>query len=158
MTMIRIALFEPEIPQNTGTLLRLGACLGIEVDIVEPCGFAFSDRKMRRAGMDYVDKVSYVRHDSWEAFREKNDHRRLVLLTPRAPISYVDFTFDKGDTLLLGRESDGVPPSVYDEVHHRVTIPMMPDVRSLNVALAGALVLGEALRQTNGLPRLALNI
>lgn len=152
--MIRIALFEPEIPQNTGTLLRLGACLGVGVDIIEPCGFILSDRKLRRAGMDYLDKIDVKRHDSWDAFRTSTLDRRLILLTPSASLSHVDFDFQDQDTLLLGRESDGVPPFVFDQVHCHVTIPMAPGMRSLNVAVAGALVLGEALRQTNTFPPL----
>ncbi len=165
---MRLVLFEPDIPQNTGALLRLGACLGIAVDIVEPCGFLFDDKRLRRAGMDYLEAVEMVRHRSWDAYCAaarkatrkdvRNDARkdapgRLVLLTTRAPTRYTDFAFQFGDSLLLGRESAGVPEAVRAEADAHLLIPMQSGIRSLNVALAAAMVLGEALRQTDLFPK-----
>jgi tRNA (cytidine/uridine-2'-O-)-methyltransferase len=148
---MRIALYQPDIPQNAGSLLRLGACLGIPVDIIEPCGFLLDDKKLKRAGMDYLDLAEMTRHVSWQAFLAARKGR-LVLLSTKAEHSLTDFAFRPDDILLLGRESCGVP----DEVHHtaeaRLRIPMKPDARSLNLAMAAALVLGEALRQTDGFP------
>jgi tRNA (cytidine/uridine-2'-O-)-methyltransferase len=148
---MRLALFEPDIPQNTGTLLRLGACLGIGVDIIEPCGFLFTDKGLKRAGMDYLELANYRRHDSWAAF-EAQRAGRLVLLTSKAAHAYTEFVFAPDDVLLLGRESAGVPDSVRDAADARLRIPLMPGLRSLNVALAASMVLGEALRQTEGFP------
>ena len=148
---MRLALYEPDIPQNTGALLRLGACLGVPVDIIEPCGFLLDDRRLRRAGMDYLEFAEIVRHSSWQAYRERND-RRLILLTTKAELRYTDFAFDASDTLLVGRESAGVPPEVHRAATARVVVPMHPATRSINVALAAAIVLGEALRQTGGFP------
>jgi tRNA (cytidine/uridine-2'-O-)-methyltransferase len=161
---MRLVLFEPDIPQNTGALLRLGACLGITVDIVEPCGFLFDDKRLRRAGMDYLEAVEMVRHRSWDACRaaarkdaRKDAHKdapgRLVLLTTRASTRYTDFAFQPGDNLLLGRESAGVPEAVRAEADAHLLIPMQSGIRSLNVALAAAMVLGEALRQTDLFPK-----
>ena len=149
---MRLALFEPDIPQNTGTLLRLGACLGVGVDIIEPCGFLLDDRWLRRAGMDYLAAVELARHVSWERFIEAPRPGRLVLLTTRGDISYHRFAFRPDDTLLLGRESAGAPEAVHDVADARVRVPLRPSARSLNVALAAAMVLGEALRQTGLLP------
>jgi tRNA (cytidine/uridine-2'-O-)-methyltransferase len=148
---MRLALFEPDIPQNTGTLLRLGACLGIGVDVIEPCGFLFTDKGLKRAGMDYLELANYRRHDSWAAF-EAERKGRLVLLTSKAAHAYTEFVFASDDVLLLGRESAGVPDSVRDAADARLRIPLMPGLRSLNVALAASMVLGEALRQTEGFP------
>jgi len=148
---MRLALFQPDIPQNTGAILRLAACAAIGVDIIEPCGFLWSDTRMQRAGMDYLDRVDVVRHQSWRRFRETGD-RRLVLLTTDGAVPYTAFDFDAGDTLLFGRESAGAPREVHDAADARLVIPMAPDRRSLNVALAAAMVLGEALRQTGGFP------
>lgn len=147
--MIRIALYQPDIPQNTGTLLRFGACLDVPVDIIGPAGFALSDKALRRAGMDYLDQATMTTHVSWSAFCEDPVVRdsRLVLLTTKSTIAYTDFTFRKNDILLLGRESAGVPASVHDTVAERITIPMQNGTRSLNIALAAAMVTGEALRQ-----------
>ncbi|HEY0523627.1 MAG TPA: tRNA (cytidine(34)-2'-O)-methyltransferase [Stellaceae bacterium] len=145
---MRLALFEPDIPQNAGALIRLGACLGVPVDIVEPCGFVFSDRHLRRAGMDYLDRAALRRYDSWPAYRRERPPGRLVLLTTRAPLCYQDFAFAPDDALLLGRESAGVPDDVHAACDARVRVPMRAGLRSLNVALAAAMVLGEALRQT----------
>jgi tRNA (cytidine/uridine-2'-O-)-methyltransferase len=148
---MRLALYEPDIPQNTGTLLRLGACLGIAVDIIEPCGFLFTDKGLKRAGMDYLDLANYRRHASWAAF-EADRTARLVLLSSKATHPYTEFRFAPDDILLMGRESAGVPDSVRDAADARLRIPLMPGLRSLNVALAAAMVLGEALRQTEGFP------
>jgi tRNA (cytidine/uridine-2'-O-)-methyltransferase len=148
---MRIALFEPDIPQNCGTILRLCACLGVPVDIVEPCGFLWHDRRLRRAGMDYLHAVELSRHESWAAF-ESARRGRLVLLTTRAERSYLDFAFDPHDVILLGQESAGVPAAVHTAAAARLKIPMRHDLRSINVALAASMVLGEALRQTKGFP------
>jgi len=147
--MIRLALYQPEIPQNTGTILRMGACLGVGVDIIEPCGFALSDVRLKRAGMDYLAGSHYQRHGSFTDFMTCNEQeqRRLVLLTPHTQLSYFRFQFEINDTLLLGRESDGVPSSVRDQIEHHVIIPMIPERRSLNIAIAAGMVLGEALIQ-----------
>ena len=147
--MPRLALFEPDIPQNTGAVLRLAAALGVGVDIIEPTGFVWSDKRLRRAGMDYLDHVSLVRHRSWDAFLAQHDGR-LLLLTTQGTMPYTDCSFAPSDTLLLGRESAGVPPSVHDRADARLCIPMQPNVRSLNVATAAAMVLGEVLRQLGG--------
>jgi tRNA (cytidine/uridine-2'-O-)-methyltransferase len=148
---MRLALYQPDIPQNAGTLIRLGACLGVPVDIIEPCGFVFSDAGFRRAGMDYLEMAAVTRHVSWEAFGAALTGR-LVLLTSKGSDPYTGFMFQPEDTLLLGRESAGVPEEVHAAVDARLRIPLRPDLRSLNVALAGAMVLGEALRQTKGFP------
>ena len=150
---MRLALFQPDIPQNTGAMLRLAACLGTAVDLIEPCGFVWSDRRLRRAGMDYVERVELVRHASWPAFRGTLvPPRRLLLLTTAGETAYTRFAFAADDTLLLGRESAGVPPAVHQASAARLKVPMGPGMRSLNVALAGAMALGEALRQTGALP------
>lgn len=148
---MRLALYHPEIPQNTGTLLRLGACLNVGLDIIEPCGFIFSDQRLQRSGMDYIQECDYKRHVSWEEFYQ-NQKNRLILLTPSATIPYYDFSFQSEDTLLLGRESDGVPEEVSTLCPFHLQIPMVPRRRSINIALAAAMVLGEALRQTKGFP------
>jgi tRNA (cytidine/uridine-2'-O-)-methyltransferase len=152
LAVVRLAIFEPDIPQNTGALLRLAACMGVGVDVIEPCGFVFSERRMQRAGMDYLDKVQLVRHPSWEAFSESRSGKsgRLILLTTGAETPYHAFSFCKNDTLLLGRESAGVPDFVHKAADARILVPMMDNMRSLNVAQAAAMVLGEALRQTGG--------
>jgi tRNA (cytidine/uridine-2'-O-)-methyltransferase len=149
---MRLALYQPDIPQNTGTILRLAACLGVPVDVVLPAGFDVSDRNLRRAGLDYLDHVALTRHADWTTFDAKRraDGRRLVLLTTKGATAHVDFAFQADDTLLLGRESSGVPEHVHVAVDARVRIPMRDGLRSLNIAVAAALVLGEALRQTGG--------
>ena len=150
---LRLALFEPDIPQNTGTLLRLAACLGVAVDVIEPCGFVFSDSRLRRAGLDYLQTVDLTRHVSWSSYREAWDNRlpgRRVLLTTGSATAYTQFAYRPGDSLLLGRESAGVPDAVHRAVDAAVAIPMVAGMRSLNVAVAGAMVLGEALRQIEG--------
>jgi tRNA (cytidine/uridine-2'-O-)-methyltransferase len=158
---MRLALYEPDIPQNAGSLLRLGACLGVGVDIIEPCGFLLSDRNFRRAGMDYLQHADIRRHESWQRFRDDfsagahanlraNAPGRLVLLTTRGLTAYTDYAFAAGDTLMVGRESAGVPDDVHAAADARLVIPLRPGLRSLNVAQAAAMVLGEALRQTGG--------
>lgn len=151
---MRLALFQPDIPQNTGTLLRLAACMNIGVDIVEPCGFILDDKRMRRAGMDYLHRVDLVRHNSWEAFTKAKTEQggRLILLSTKAAHIYTEFEYQSDDTLLVGRESLGVPPDVHDYADERLIIPMAEGMRSINVAISAAMVLGEALRQTNGFP------
>ena len=149
---MRLALFQPDIPQNAGALIRLGACLGVPVDIIEPCGFVLSDRRLRRAGMDYLESAALTRHASWAAFRASRPAARLVLLTTAATLPYHRFTFAPDDTIVLGRESAGVPPEIHAACAARLIIPMRPGLRSLNVALAAAMVLGEALRQTARFP------
>jgi tRNA (cytidine/uridine-2'-O-)-methyltransferase len=151
---MRLALYEPDIPQNTGTILRLCACLDLEAHIVEPAGFPVSDRAFRRAGMDYLDRVALTRHPSFAAFE---DWRRvaglkLVLLTTAAERSYLDHRFGPDEVLLFGRESAGVPPAVHQAADARLKVPIRADMRSLNVAMAAAMVVGEALRQTAGFP------
>jgi len=148
---LRLALFEPDIPQNTGALLRLAVCLGVAVDLIEPLGFLFDDRRLRRAALDYAARVAVRRHPSWSAFLAERDARsRLILLTTGGSVPLHRFGFAASDVLLLGRESAGVPPFVHDAAFARVVIPLQPGARSLNVALAGAIALAEALRQTDG--------
>ncbi len=147
--MIRIALYQPDIPQNVGALMRLCACLGTPLDIIEPCGFPWDERKIRQAGMDYIEFVDYTRHQSWEAFRT-HAKGRLVLMTTKAALPYTDFRFQDGDILLAGRESSGVPAEIHDIVDARVCIPMKTGARSLNIVNAAAMITGEALRQLNG--------
>jgi tRNA (cytidine/uridine-2'-O-)-methyltransferase len=150
-----IALFEPDIPQNTGTILRLAACLGIEAHLIEPAGFPTSDRAFRRAGMDYLDAVKLARHASWEAFARwrTTEGLRLVLFTTEASTSYLDHRYALRDILLFGRESAGVPAHVHAAADVRLCIPMQAGLRSLNVAMACAMAVGEAVRQTGGFAR-----
>ena len=150
---MRIALYEPDIPQNAGTILRLAACLGVEAHIVEPAGFPTSDRAFRRAGMDYLDRVSIVRHASWTVFDawRRSKGLRLILFTTAATSSYLDHDYRPGDVLMFGRESAGVPDAVHQAADARLLIPMQPGLRSINVAMVAAMALGEAMRQTNGL-------
>lgn len=148
---MKIALYQPDIPQNTGTLVRTAACLGVGVDIIEPCGFVFSDKHLKRSAMDYLDLAEVVRHVDYAAFaaaRQGAEGCRIVLLTTSGAISYTDFQFQPDDIFVLGSESSGVPKAVHDAADARVLIPMVAGARSLNVAIAGAMVLGEALRQT----------
>jgi len=148
--IMQIALFQPDIPQNTGTILRLCACLDVAAHIIEPAGFPVSDRHFRRAGMDYLDHVAITRHDSWSKFEQwRNDGGfRLVLFTTKGAGSYLDYRYRRDDVLLFGRESAGVPGEVADSADARLVIPIRPSLRSLNVAMAAAMALGEALRQT----------
>jgi tRNA (cytidine/uridine-2'-O-)-methyltransferase len=148
-----LAFYQPEIPQNTGTLMRFAACMGRPLHIIHPCGFVFSDKKLQRASMDYRDLAQVHFHDSWEDFVSSMASRRLILLTPDAPQTYVNFTFEIGDCLILGQESCGFPESVIQSIPLSVRIPMVPGVRSLNVAIAGAMIFSEALRQTQLLPK-----
>jgi tRNA (cytidine/uridine-2'-O-)-methyltransferase len=149
---MRIALFAPDIPQNTGTILRFCACLGVEAHIIEPAGFPVTDRAFRRAGMDYIDHVALTRHASFAAFEEWRAGGRfsLVLLSTGAEQSYLDHTFNRNEVLLFGRESAGVPGEVHKAADTRLRVPMRPGLRSLNVAMTVALIAGEALRQTGG--------
>lgn len=148
-SMLTLALFQPDIPQNTGTMLRLCACLGIGAAIIEPAGFPVTDKAFRRAGMDYLDQVDLQRHSSWIAFEawRRDADRRLVLLSTKANLPYTAFGFAAGDILLLGRESAGVPELVHAAADARLRIPLVGAMRSLNVAVAAAMVAGEALRQ-----------
>ena len=148
---IRLALYQPDIPQNTGALIRLGACCRVPIEVIEPCGFVWSNRHLRRAGMDYADMAVVTRHVSWDAFRVAVSGR-LVLLTTRGDTDHTDANFNCGDILLLGQETAGVPEEIHSNVDLRVRISMAHGARSLNVALAGAMVLGEALRQIDGFP------
>ena len=150
---MRIALYQPDIPQNTGTILRLAACLGVEAHLIEPAGFPTTDRAFRRAGMDYLDQVTLVRHMSWEAFETWRQAQglRLVLFTTRATASYLDHAFLPRDIVLFGRESAGVPDAVHDAAEARLKIPIRPGLRSLNIAMACAMAVGEALRQTGAM-------
>lgn len=153
--MLRLALYQPDIPQNAGTMIRMAACLGVAVDIIEPAGFPVSDRHFRRAGMDYLDQVVIRRHVSWSTFNTERttEGARLVLLTTKGAVVHTAFQFHASDILMVGRESAGVTDDVHAAVDARVVIPMRPEVRSLNVAVAAAMVLGEALRQVDGFPQ-----
>jgi tRNA (cytidine/uridine-2'-O-)-methyltransferase len=149
---MRIVLYEPDIPQNTGTILRLCACLGIEAHIIEPAGFATSDRAFKRAGMDYLDQVKLVRHAAWSAFDawRRVEQLRLVLFTTKGATPYLDHRFSSDEMLLFGRESSGVPDAVHAATDARLVIPMRPGLRALNVAMAAAMAAGEAMRQVDG--------
>ena len=149
---MRIALFEPEIAGNVGAILRLAACLGAAVDLIEPMGFTWDDRRVRRTAMDYIDHVIIARHADFDAFRAAIGARRLVLFTTKSRQSAYDFAFTADDVLLFGKESAGVPAAVADGCDARLRIPMRPQVRSMNLATSAALALGEALRQTANLP------
>jgi tRNA (cytidine/uridine-2'-O-)-methyltransferase len=149
---MHIALYQPDIPQNAGATFRLAACMGLPVDVIEPAGFVMSDAHLRRAGMDYLDQVDIIRHISWEAYLAATPPARLILLTTAATQRHVDFTFDANDTLMVGRESSGVPEEVHARADARLRVPMNPDTRSLNVVTALTFVVGEALRQTDGYP------
>jgi tRNA (cytidine/uridine-2'-O-)-methyltransferase len=148
--MLRLALYQPDIPQNTGTMLRMAACLGLAVEIIEPAGFDVSDRHLRRSGLDYLDHVAITRHRSWEAFHawSREAGCRLVLATTSSALPYTDFAFADTDCILMGRESAGVPGFVHEAADARVVVPIRPGMRSLNVAIAAAMIIGEASRQT----------
>ena len=152
---MRLALYQPDIPQNTGTILRMAACLGIPVDVVEPAGFDISSRALKRAGLDYYESADIIRHASFAAFKLGLDERnaRLVLLTTQSQTPYHEIMFQPSDVLMVGRESAGVPEEIHAAAHLRVRIPIREDMRSLNVAVALAMVLGEGLRQTGGFSR-----
>ena len=155
---MRLALYQPDIPQNTGTILRLAACLDVPVDVIGPTGFDMTDRSLRRAGLDYLDFADITRHESFEAYiatridRSASNAGRLILLTSHGSSPHTGFSFEPADTLMLGRESAGVPEAVHAAADARVRVPMRAELRSLNIAVAAALVLGEALRQTGGFP------
>lgn len=154
---MRLALYEPDIPQNAGTMIRMAACLGIAIDVIAPCGFLLDDRRLRRAGLDYLDRAAMRVHDSWPAYRrwraQALPRSRLALLSTRAQTAYTEFAFRPDDTLMVGCESGGVPAAVHAEVDARLRIPLGEGSRSLNVAVAAAMAAGEALRQTGGFPR-----
>lgn len=152
--MPRIALYQPDIPHNTGAILRFAACVGVDVDIIEPAGFDLSDRGLKRAGMDYVERAVLRRHISFDAFEDwrAGSGGRLVLLSTKAEQAYTEFAFRPDDLLLFGRESAGVPESVHEKAEARLIVPMRPGLRSINLAMTVAMVTGEALRQTGGLP------
>jgi tRNA (cytidine/uridine-2'-O-)-methyltransferase len=152
---MRLALYQPDIPQNLGAFIRLAACLAVPLDIIEPCGFPVDDRRIRRAAMDYYGLARIVRHVSWQSFHRDRPAGRLVLLTTAGAEVFPAIAFRPDDILLLGRESAGVPPDVHDAADLRLRIPLHPGARSLNVALAAALVLGEGLRQTKGFAALS---
>jgi len=151
---MRLALYQPDIPQNTGTILRMAACFGVPVDIIGPAGFDMRDSALRRAGLDYLDHVTLQRHVSFTAYLGDRPRGRLVLLTTRGTTGHTEFRFEADDTLLLGRESAGAPASVHDAADARIAIPIRQGMRSLNIAVAASIVLGEALRQTVGFPPL----
>ena len=147
---MRLALYEPDIPQNAGAIMRLASCFGMALDLIEPCGFLLDDRRLRRASLDYLDGLDLVRHASWSRFLADRAPGRLILLTTRGATPHFAFPFQAGDTLLLGRESAGVPDHVHDAADARLVVPLVPGRRALNVALTAAMVLGEALRQLDG--------
>jgi tRNA (cytidine/uridine-2'-O-)-methyltransferase len=149
---MRLALYQPDIPQNTGTILRMAACFAVTVDIIEPTGFDMTNRALRRAGLDYLDHVEIVRHESFDSYLKSRavNGGRLILLSSHAETPHSGFRFAAADTLLLGRESAGVPADVHTQADCRIRIPIKPPLRSLNIAVAAAIVLGEALRQTGG--------
>lgn len=152
--MPQIALYQPDIAQNVGTILRLGACLGVTIHIIEPCGFPIDDRKFRRAGMDYINHVSQHRHVDWDAFLAyaKSNNQRIILLTTKTQQPFYDMLFQPDDILLFGRESAGVPEEVHSRADCQLTIPMQPGMRSINLAMSVAMVTTEALRQTRSFP------
>ena len=150
---MRLALYQPDIPQNLGTMLRLAACLNVGVDIIEPCGFPLDDKRIKRAGMDYLAAIDFSRHKSWNDFLSLKSGR-VILMSTKSSTSLLHFEFRASDILLLGRESAGVPETVHAECDKRLLIPMAKGKRSLNVAVAAAIALGEGLRQTNGFPPL----
>jgi tRNA (cytidine/uridine-2'-O-)-methyltransferase len=151
-SMIEIALYQPDIPPNAATIMRMAACFGLQVRIIEPAGFTWSATTLKRAGMDYLDHALVIRDASWAAFREATRGQRVILASTKAQIAYTDFSFRRGDILLMGRESAGVPGEVHDAADARLLIPMREGLRSLNVALACAMLTGEALRQLKGFP------
>ena len=152
---MRLALFEPDIPQNTGAILRLAACFSVSVDIIEPCGFILSNRLLKRSGMDYINQVDMKVHESWDSYlssQRKGQIGRIILLTTKAKQRYTDFKFNQTDILLFGSESSGVPIAIHGTVDARLVIPITSQSRSLNIVTTAAIVVGEALRQTNTYP------
>lgn len=150
--MLHLALYQPDIPQNAGTILRMAACLSVAVEIIEPAGFDVSDRHLRRSGLDYLEHVAITRHRSWDAFAQwrRESGTRLVLATTAGALPYTEFAFRDGDCILMGRESAGVPDAVHEAADARIVVPIRFGLRSLNVAVAAAMILGEGLRQTGG--------
>ena len=146
--IISLALYQPDIPQNVGAAMRMCACLGIRLNLIEPFGFAWKEREFRRTGMDYIDQVDYVRFSSWDDFKTRHDGR-IILMTTKGAVAYTDFEFKSGDTLLAGRESAGVPDHIHQSADGRIFIPMHGTARSMNVINASAMITGEALRQVN---------
>ena len=146
---LKIALFEPDIPQNTAAIIRTCACLGAKLEIIEPCGFLLSDKRFKRVVMDYMDKDEIKFYKSSDHFFESKENQRIILMTTKAPISYTKFKFNKNDTILFGRESAGVPESVHKLIKNRLKIPMKNDKRSLNIASSVAIILAESLKQIN---------
>jgi len=146
---MQIVMYQPDIPQNLGAVMRLAACLGLRLHIVEPCGFPFDDKRIKRAGMDYIEQVEWTRHNNWERFEQfrREQHARLVVMTTKAAVPYMEHRFAPDDMVLFGRESAGIPESVHDCADVRLIIPMQPEARSLNVAMSAAMVAGEAIRQ-----------
>jgi len=153
-SVMRLAIFQPDIPQNVAALLRLGVCLGLPVEVIEPSGFLWDDRRLRRVSMDYIERSFYRRHSGWKSFRHADGvaGARVILLSTRGAVPHVAFAFQPDDVLLLGRESAGVPEAIHQTTDACVTVPLAPGARSLNVVTAAAIVAGEALRQTGGYP------
>ncbi len=146
---MKVALYQPDIAGNVGTMIRMCACLGLDMDIIEPCGFPFNREKIKKSGLDYIDKVKITRYSSFEEFKEQNKGSRILLLTTKSSVEYTKFEFRKDDILMVGRESAGVPESVHNAVDGRIVIKMKEGTRCLNVAISLAMVVGEAIRQTN---------
>lgn len=146
--MVALALYQPDIPQNVGASMRLCACLGIPLHVIEPCGFPWDERKIRQAGMDYIEHARVQRHSGWQDFQIDTNGSRIILMTSKSDLPYYDFTFEAGDILLAGQESSGAPGFIHESADARVTIPMAPPARSLNIVNASAMILGEAIRQT----------
>lgn len=153
---MRLALFQPGIPQNVGASIRLSACLGVGLDVIEPCSFPLDDKSLKRAALDYAPLTHLTRHASWMSFLDAPERRqgRLLLFTTRGDVGFHDFAFQAGDTLLFGNESRGAPPEVHEAVDARLVIPLRPQARSLNVSVTAGMALAEALRQTGGFPAL----
>lgn len=144
---MKVLLYQPDIAGNVGTIIRMCACLGLDLDIIEPCGFPFNKEKIKKSGLDYIEKVNITRYSSFDEYQKLNKNRRIVLLTTKASVNYLKFNFAKDDILMVGRESAGVPDEIHNSVNNRVVIEMKNDARCLNVAISLAIVVGEALRQ-----------
>ena len=154
---IRLALYQPDIAQNVGTMIRMASCLGIAVDVIEPCGFVWGDKQMKRSGMDYLQDADVTRHLDYDDFMAQKNSRRVILLTTKGAVAYTDFEFKNNDILMVGQESAGVPEQVHRDVDARVIIPMVANVRSVNVAVSASMVMGESLRQTGQFQSLPSN-
>ena len=148
INQMNITLYQPDIPQNLGAMIRLCACMDVDLDIIEPCGFLWNDRKIRQSAMDYYDAIQITKHQNWDDFTEHHHNRRIVLMTTKSAQSYLDFRFQPDDILLAGRESAGVPAHIHNNVDARISIPMKGNLRSLNIVNATSMILGEAIRQT----------